>query len=134
MIETMVSVLILGLVVTASLKLVALSQRGLWEARAREEILREASILQIKTAQNPLDIFGTLGDVDWKVTEESSPLWKDGGIDIASLGFSNEANAELESFKARAKKWREITVTKNGKTIKLFLPPKSELVSSGDRM
>jgi hypothetical protein len=134
MIETLVAVLILGLVVTASLKLVALSQRGLREAREREALLRDASILQVRVSMNPLDLFGTSGDLSWNVSEKSSPLFADGGIDIASLGFSDDAGGESGTLNTGTKNWREIAVTRNGKSVTMFLLKPGETVSSGDKL
>ncbi|MDR1650762.1 MAG: hypothetical protein LBR87_03150 [Synergistaceae bacterium] len=128
--ETLAAVLILSLVAAASLKLTALSQRGLSQARERDELVKDALILQIRASVNPLEKFGASGDVSWTVREASSPLWKDGGIDIGSLGFSGEVAMELEPYKNRTKKWREIEVKRNDKTIVLFLPEHAEAVSS----
>jgi hypothetical protein len=134
MIETLVAVLVLGLVVTASLKLVALSQRGLSEVRERETLLREAGILQIRVSMNPLDLFGTSGDISWNVREKSSPLFADAGIDIESLVFSNGAEETFGKVKGKTKSWREIEVFRNGKSVTMFLPKPSENISSGDKL
>ena len=132
MIETLVAVLILGLVVTASLKLVALSQRGLAQVREREALLRDASALQIRAALDPLDIFGASGDVRWNVSERTSPLFSDGDIDIKSLGFGEDAGDSSEKY--ATKRWREIEVGKNEKSVVFFLPRASKNVSSDDKM
>lgn len=116
------AVLILGLVVTASLKLAALSNRGLREVRETETLLREGAILQIKAAENPLDLFGTSGDISWSVSEKSSPMFDTDDIDIASMSFlkpSEDAGADSKGIMNR---WRELEVTRNGKSITLFLP------------
>jgi hypothetical protein len=134
MIETLLAVLILGLVVTASLKLVALSQRGLAQVREKETMLRDASALQIRAALDPLDIFGASGDVSWRVYEKTSPLFSDENIDIESLGFGNSAADSSGSSKYETKRWREIEVTKNEKSVVFFLPLAAENVSSGDKM
>jgi len=134
MIETLVAVLVLGLVVTASLRLTALSQRGLREAREKEVLLKDAAILQIRASMNPLDLFGASEDVSWNVTEKSSPLFADGDIDIASLAFSSGGDDAPTQYGARIKKWREIEVTRNGKSVTLFLPKPGENVSSGDEL
>lgn len=132
MIETLVAVLILGLVVTASLKLVALSQRGLAQVRERESLLRDASALQIRAALDPLDIFGASGDVSWNVRERTSPLFSGGDIDIESLGFGDDAGDSSEKYET--KRWREIEVSKNKKSVVFFLPRAAENVSSDDKM
>jgi prepilin-type N-terminal cleavage/methylation domain-containing protein len=134
MIETLVAILILGLVVTASLKLVALSQRGLAQTREREALLRDASALQIRAALDPLDIFGASGDVRWNVSEKTSPLFSDGDIDIKSLGFGAGAAGSSGSTNYETKRWREIEVSKNEKSVVFFLPQAAENVSSGDKM
>jgi Tfp pilus assembly protein PilV len=129
MIETLVAVLVLGLVVTASLKLVALSNRGLAEAREREFLLREAGKLQISVAVNPAGSFGASGDIIWSVSEKSSPMFADADIDIAAMVFSDEPNRVSGYVE---KNWKEIEVTRNGKSVTMFLPRPSENVSSGD--
>ena len=124
------AVLIMGLVVTASLKLAALSNRGLREVREMETLLREGAILQIMTAENPLDQFGTIGDISWAVHEKSSPMFDMEGIDIESLSFLNTQEDALADARGIENRWREIEVTRNGKTITLFLPkPLNEIVS-----
>jgi hypothetical protein len=130
MIETLVAVLVLGLVVTASLKLVALSNRGLAEAREREILLREAGILQIRATTDQIGSFGASGDVSWSVGEKSSPMFADSDIDIAAMVFANETNPKPGHVE---KSWREIEVTRNGKSVTMFLPRPGENVSSGDR-
>jgi len=123
------AVLILGLVVTASLKLAALSNRGLREVREMETLLREGAILQIMTAENPLDVFGTNGDISWVVREKSSPMFDMGEIDIASLSFLNFPEGELADSDGIHNRWRELEVTRNGKSITFFLPkPLNEIV------
>ena len=122
MIEVLMAVLILGLVVTASLKLTALSNRGLREVREMETLLREGAVLQIMAAENPLDLFGASGDISWVVREKSSPMFDTEEIDIASLSFlaaSADAGADSKGIMNR---WREIEVTRNGKSVTLFLP------------
>ena len=123
------AVLILGLVVTASLKLTALSNRGLREVREMEILLREGTILQIMTAENPLDLFGTSGDISWVVSEKSSPMFDFDYIDIESLSFLNTPEEALADSDGMENRWREIEVTRNGKSITLFLPkPLNEFV------
>jgi Tfp pilus assembly protein PilV len=134
MIETLIAVLILGLVVTASLKLAALSHMGLAQVREKEALLRDASALQIRASLDPLDIFGASGDVSWNVYEKTSPLFSDKDIDIESLGFADKAADPSERADFGTKRWREIQVAKNGKTVVFFLPRASENVSSGDKM
>ena len=117
MIEVLMAVLILGLVVTASLKLTALSNRGLREVREMETLLREGAILQIMTAENPLNLFGTSGDISWTVREKSSPMFDMEEIDIASLSLNAADDSD-----GMTRRWRELEVTRNGKSVTLFLP------------
>ena len=134
MLETLVAVLVLGLVVTASLKLTALSNRGLSEARELEYLLKEAGMLQIRTAMNPLDLFGASGDISWVVREKSSPMFDMDNIDIAALKFSDEPEDSLAALKGQTRNWRELEVTRNGKSVTLFLPKPGEDISSGDKL
>ena len=122
MIEVLLAVLILGLVVTASLKLTALSNRGLSEVRELEALLRDGAILQIMTAEAPLDLFGTSGDISWIVHEKSSPMFDIREIDIASLSFLNLPEDALTDSQGINNTWRELEVTRNGTSITLFLP------------
>ena len=116
------AVLIMGLVVTASLKLAALSNRGLREVREMEALLREGAILQIRTAENPLELFGANGDISWVVHEKSSPMFDIEGIDTESLSFINTPEDALSDSAGITNHWRELEVTRNGKSITLFLP------------
>lgn len=132
MIEVLVAVLIMGLVVTASLKLTALSNRGLREVREMEALLREGAILQIKTAEDPLNLFGTNGDISWVVREKSSPLFDMKETDIASLSFLYNSEEATTDSGGIMRRWRELEVTRNGKTVRLFLPkPYSAAASDG---
>ena len=125
------AVLILGLVVTASLKLTALSNMGLREVREMETLMREGAVLQIMAAENPLNRFGTSGDISWVVYEKSSPLFDTGEIDIASLSFLNLPDGAPVGSEGINNTWRELEVTRNGKIITLFLPkPFNEIVSN----
>ncbi|MDR1137910.1 MAG: hypothetical protein LBK91_06265, partial [Synergistaceae bacterium] len=74
------------------------------------------------------------GDLSWNVREKTSPLFSDGTIDIESLGFRDGAGGSSEPPKQEDKRWREIEVAKNGKSIVFFLPREGENISSGDRM
>jgi prepilin-type N-terminal cleavage/methylation domain-containing protein len=134
MIEALIAVLVLGLVVTASLKLTALSASGLSQARETEALVKDAASIQIRAALDPLDIFGSSGDLRWRVTEKSSPLWPDGGIDIAAMSFSDSETLELEKFMQKDKRWREVEVARGGKSITIFLPQRKETISSDDKM
>ena len=134
MVEVLMAVLVLGLVVTASLKLTALSNRGLREVREMEELLREGAILQIRTAENPLDLFGANGDISWVVREKSSPMFDMDEIDIESLSFLNVPEDVLADSSGISNSWRELEVTRNGKSITLFLPEPLNRVVSGDEL
>lgn len=123
MIETLVAVLVLGLVVTASLKLVALSQRALFQVRVTEDLIDEASKMQIALTIDPLDSFGISGDISWNVEDRKEPLFLDEEIDIASLGIGDSvASDDVEKLKGKEQRWRELEVVKNDRRIVLFLP------------
>ena len=126
MVEVLLAVLVMGLVVTASLKLTALSNRGLREVREMETLLREGTILQIMTAENPLELFGTNGDISWTVNEKSSPMFDMDEIDIESLSFLNIPANALSDAQGISNTWRELEVTRNEKSITLFLPKPSK--------
>ncbi len=120
MIEVLVAVLILGLVVTASLKLIALSEHGLYTVRQKEKLIDEASRLQVTLMNDPTETSGTSGDVSWKIEEMKSPLWVDETIDLDKLTL--ESDRSDDKFKKKELRWRELEVTKNGMSITLFLP------------
>jgi prepilin-type N-terminal cleavage/methylation domain len=137
LLEVLLSIAILGLVVVASLKLVALSERGLSQVREREALLDEAAKLQVALELDPLNTFGTSEDVSWKVEERTAPLWFDENITLANLGLDDETSRKYtEMLKQQKLRWRELEITKNEKTIVLFAPY-SELaarVKSGDTL
>lgn len=124
MIETLIAVLIMGLVVTASLKLVALSQRGLYTVRQNETLLDEAGKLHIELMRSPGATFGESGDIAWKIDEKKSTLWIEDMIDIDSLSLEGD-KSEDESGKKELH-WRELEVTRAGKSIILFMPMQTE--------
>jgi prepilin-type N-terminal cleavage/methylation domain-containing protein len=126
LIETLVALLVLSLVVTASLKLVALSQRGLAEVREKERLLDAAGAIQIEIASDPLSIFGASRDLTWNVYEMSSPLLIGGAIDIGSLAFGQNMSQDLAQLNGREQRWRELELTRNGRKLTLFLPYPSE--------
>jgi hypothetical protein len=132
MIEALIAVLVLGLVVTASLKLVALSTAGLAQVRERESLLAEAESLRIAAAHDPLKMFGTSGDVEWRVEKKTSPTFSDEGIDIASLAFDEVTALVVEELKKSNKEWRELEATRGGHTVTLFLPNLETSAASGD--
>jgi type II secretory pathway pseudopilin PulG len=131
MLETLLAVLVLGLVVTASLKLAALSNRGLREAREMEALMRDAAVIQISAASDPLNIFGTSGDVSWTVSEKYTPMFDMEEIDIAALSFARDPSGADQS-RGRTNTWRELEVTRGGKSLTLLLPKPSG-TSSGDQ-
>jgi prepilin-type N-terminal cleavage/methylation domain-containing protein len=133
MIETLISVLILALVVTASLTLVTLAERTLAGVRERERLLKSASVIQLKTAPDPLSVFGTSGDIEWSVEEKTAGGDIEGDIAAAALNFSDENIARgFESAGNRTRKWNELTVKINGNGVVLFLPPPAARTVSGD--
>lgn len=120
MIEVLVAVLILGLVVTASLKLIALSEHGLYTVRQKEKLIDEASRLQVMLMNDPTRTSGTSDDASWNVEEKKSPLWMDETIDLDKLTF--ESDRSDDKFKKTELRWRELEVTRNGMSMTLFLP------------
>jgi prepilin-type N-terminal cleavage/methylation domain-containing protein len=134
MIETLIAVLILALVVTASLTLVALAERTLAGVRERERILAAASAIQLETASDPLAVFGTSGDVEWSVDEKTAESGIEDDMAAAALDFSGETVARgWESAGNRTRKWKELTVKRNDKRVVLFLPPPAVNTASGDQ-
>ena len=135
MMEALISVLVLGLVVTASLKLVALSERGLSAVRERERLIDEAAKMQIALTIDPLDSFGISNDLEWNVTEREESLWIDDKIDISTLRIGGDAlTAEMEKFQEQKFRWRELEVIYKKKSMIVFLPYSEEVAraASGD--
>jgi prepilin-type N-terminal cleavage/methylation domain-containing protein len=134
MIETLVAVLILSLVVTASLTLVSLAERTLAGVREREYLLGSASVIQLKTASNPLSVFGASGDIEWKIEEKTAEPDSEDDMAAAALNFSGEeALHTFESTENRTRKWNELTVKRNDKSLILFLPPPAVKSASDDQ-
>lgn len=135
MIEVMLAVLVLGLVVTASLKLVGLSQRGLSQVRETEILLDEVAKMQIELIIDPTNTFGISGDIEWNVMEQEDSIWLDDKIDIESLGFGeNEIKEQIDKLREQKLRWRELEVKRNDKSIIVFLPYSEEaaLAASDD--
>ena len=66
--------------------------------------------------------------------ERSSPIFDESGIDISKMAFGNEKTDALAAARGKMKKWREVEVTRNGKSVTFFLPEPSENVPSGDKL
>jgi prepilin-type N-terminal cleavage/methylation domain-containing protein len=133
MIETLIAVLILALVVTASLTLVSLSERTLAGVREREYLLNSASVIQLETAPNPLNVFGASGDIEWEIDEKMAEPDIEGDMAAAALSFSGENTARAwQSSENRTRKWNELTVKRNDKIIVFFLPPPTVKTASSD--
>ena len=131
MIEVLVAVLIMGLVATASLKLIALSEQALYTVRQKEILIDEASKIQLALMADPTKTSGVSGDVSWKVEDAKSPLWTDEAIDIESLSFDGGSDDKFGESELR---WLELEVTRGGRVLTLFLPQtrNGEDISSGD--
>ena len=128
MVEALISVLVLGLVVTASLKLVALSERGLAGVREKELLIDEATKMQIALTMDPFNSFGISDDLEWNVTEQEESLWVDDKIDINALRIGgDELTAEIERFREQKLRWRELEVTYKKKSMIVFLPYSEEV-------
>jgi hypothetical protein len=141
MVEVMIAVLILGLVATASLKLVSLSERGLSQVRMKEALLDEANRYMIELTVNPTNTFGTSGDVSWKVDEREANIFFEAlnlqGLKLESLNLFGEntdaVSEDIQKLMDREEKWRELEVTRGGESMTLFLPYSEEAdSSSGD--
>jgi prepilin-type N-terminal cleavage/methylation domain-containing protein len=134
MIETLIAVLILALVVTASLTLVSLAERTLAGVREREYLLGSASVIQLETALDPLSVFGASGDIEWEIEEKTAEPDIEGDMAAAALSFSGEETVrEWESTGNRTRKWNELTVKKNDKSVVFFMPPPAVETASDDR-
>lgn len=138
MVEVMIAVLILGLVATASLKLVSLSERGLSQVRMREALLDEANRYMIELTVNPANTSGTSGDVSWRVDDMAEKLFFEAldlqGLDLEGLKLFGEdldaVSKDIQKLKDKEQKWRELEVTKGDGSITLFLPYSEEVASS----
>lgn len=132
MIEVLVAVLIMGLVATASLKLIALSEHALYTVRQKEILIDEASRLRNTLMSDPGLASGASGDVSWKIEEKKSSLWADGTIDIDSLGF--ESDRSDDQFEKMELRWKELEITRKNTVLTLFLPHQINLkeVTSAD--
>lgn len=127
MIEVLVSVVVLGLVVTASLKLAALSEKALGAVREREALLDEVSKAQVMLTIDPLNSFGRSGDLEWRAEDQQNELRLDERIDISALAFNDdEMKAEFERFQKQALRWRELHVAYRGSEMMIFLPYSEE--------
>jgi hypothetical protein len=132
MIEVLVSLVILSLVVTASLKLAALSERGLSQVREREALIDEAYRLKTEIALDPLNRFGTSGDVEWNVEEMEDSMWMEQLSAMRGLMLSGQEQVpvDLNALANDVQRWRELEVTKNGKSLTLFLPYSEEAAAA----
>lgn len=120
MIEVLVAVLIMGLVATASLKLIALSEHALYTVRQKEILINEASKLQHVLMIDPSRTSGTSGDVSWKAEEKKAPLWVTEMIDIDDLTF--ESDKSDDQFEKMELRWKELEITRKSTALTLFLP------------
>jgi prepilin-type N-terminal cleavage/methylation domain-containing protein len=139
--ETLISVLILGMVAVASLKLITISERGLSQVRIKEALLKEANRYMIELTIDPTNSFGISDDVEWNVEEKEANLWFDAADALKGLNLfsEEEISADLGRFSEQEQRWRELEVKKNGQSIKLFLPfselayaSSQDILKSGD--
>ncbi|MDR1579387.1 MAG: type II secretion system GspH family protein [Synergistaceae bacterium] len=134
MIETLIAVLILALVVTASLTLVTLAEKTLAGVREREYLMSGASAIQLETVSNPLAVFGASGDIEWSVEEKTVPPDIESDMAAAALNFSGEETVRgFDATGNRTRKWKELTVKRNDKSIVFFMPPPADKTTSADR-
>ncbi|GHV51930.1 hypothetical protein FACS1894216_07140 [Synergistales bacterium] len=131
MIETMLAVLLLGLVVTASLKLVTISERGLRDVRIKEDLLRSANTYMSEAVIHPDEKSGTSNDVSWKIEEKKiEGLQFDGKLDLKELNLTGvyeslPTSANTDAITGKNREWRELEIKKGNSIIKLFLPPEN---------
>ena len=111
LIEVMIAVVILATVVTASLKLVILSQDALAEVTERERLLESAREIEIGILTGELDERGTSGDIRWETEEKETEMFGEdfGRLDLEGLDFDGTARSGDISETINVK-WREITV------------------------
>jgi prepilin-type N-terminal cleavage/methylation domain-containing protein len=135
LIEVLVSLVVMSLVAAASLKLAALSGRGLSQVREREALIEEAYKMQTELALDPLKTFGRSGDVEWNVEDMEDHLWMErlSAMNGLRLG-GREEPVDLSMLMNDPHRWREIEIKRDGKSIMLFLPYSEEAAAkSGDR-
>ena len=117
----------MGLVVVASLKLTALSQRSLAQVRMREALLDDAMRLHVVIADDPLNRFGTSGDLSWQVTEKKEALWSEGTIDLDTLSIASEVTSQdINALAGMERRWSELEVRRGEQSLTLFLPSEEE--------
>lgn len=122
----MVALLIMGLVATASLKMVAMSERALVGVREKESLLDAATSVQMLIMADPSQLNGVSGDIEWKVKEERKNPFLDEKIDIDKLmleGDRRRLGGGDDALKNMELRWRELLVTRKGASVTLFLPP-----------
>ena len=126
LVEVMVALLIMGLVATASLKMVAMSERALVGVREKERLLDAATSVQMLLMADPTQVNGVSGDIEWKVKDERRNPFLDEKIDIDKLmleGDRRRLGGGEDSLKNMELRWRELSVTRKGATVTIFLPP-----------
>lgn len=139
LVEVLIAVLVMGLVAAASLKLAAISEKALVGVRAKEALIDEANAVMTFVLANPTaGSFGVSDDVSWKLEEKKSPLWTDKAIDIDKLMLESErrlGSGDMGAFQSKQLRWRELTVTRRGASLTLFVPHSENLagVLSGDK-
>ncbi|MDR0648112.1 MAG: prepilin-type N-terminal cleavage/methylation domain-containing protein [Synergistaceae bacterium] len=134
LVEALIAVLVLGLVVTASLKLVMLSERGLAQVRVKEDLLDEANRYMVELAVDPTNDFGVSGDVSWEVEERSMNELLDSALVLEGLKLFSEqsVSVDIEKLVEREYRWREMELKKGDESIRLFLPFSELAAASGD--
>ena len=131
LVEVMVALLIMGLVATASLKMVALSERALAGVREREQLIDASTAVQMILMADPSKVSGVSGDIEWKVRDERRSPFADIKIDIDKLVSEAELGklGGTQDLKTMELRWRELLVTRKGLSMTLFLPPGGRMIS-----
>ncbi|MDR1481642.1 MAG: prepilin-type N-terminal cleavage/methylation domain-containing protein [Synergistaceae bacterium] len=135
LVEVLVSLAVMSLVVAASLKLAALSGKGLSQVREREAIIEEAYKMQTELMLDPMKTFGKSGDIEWNVEDMEDNSWLErlSAMNGLRLG-GREEPIDLSALMNDPHRWREIEIKRDGKSIMLFLPYSEEAAAnrSGD--
>jgi prepilin-type N-terminal cleavage/methylation domain-containing protein len=131
LIEVLISLAVMSLVVAASLKLAALSGRGLSQVREREAIIEEAYKMQTELTLDPTKTFGRSGDIEWNVEEMEDDSWMERLSAMNGLRIGGrEEPLDLSALMSDPHRWREIEIKRDGKSIMLFLPYSKEAAAS----
>ena len=131
LVEVMVALLIMALVATASLKLVAMSERALAGVREKELLIDASSRVHMLFLEDPSRTSGVSDDIEWKVKDERKNPFADEKIDLDKLIADAKEGKLLgskDTLKNMELRWRELTVTRKGASISIYLPPQDIVI------